>query len=112
MTDYFGGGVKVPLTENFGLWHQWIVPERPERMSPFTVDAQTLLHLKAKLTDLRLCADACPACGGETDRRPHAPDCPMEASMSLVDAMLSDEYQQVFTRARLRHLSQRAAENI
>jgi hypothetical protein len=71
-------------------------------MSQFTVDTQTLLYLKSALIDLRVRSAACPGCGRDADHTPHSPDCPLDGSMRLVDSMLSEEYQQVFTRAWFR----------
>lgn len=78
--------------------------------SPFTVDPQTLLHLKAALIDFRLRSAACPECGGDADRRPHAEKCSFGYAEYLVDCMLSDHYQRVFTRARLRQVARWATE--
>jgi hypothetical protein len=71
--------------------------------SPFTVDPQTLLHLKASLIDFRLRSTACPECGGDADRKPHAEKCSFGHAVALVDHILSDDYQKVFTSVRLRH---------
>ena len=38
--------------------------------SPFTVDPQTLLHLKAALVGFRLRTPACPECGGDVEGKP------------------------------------------
>ena len=76
--------------------------------SPFTVDPQTLLHLKAALIDFRLRSAACPECGGDAEGKPHAENCSFGYARHLVDHMLSDDYQLVFTRARLRQVARRA----
>src|SRR5260370_22040336 len=86
------GSAPVPLTANFLPCHLVFlegVPVRSgsQKMSscPFTVDPQTLLHLKSALIGFRVRTHACPECGGDADGNArHDPNCCFGQAVRLV----------------------------
>lgn len=77
---------------------------RVDQCGQFRVEDRALLYLKSKVAELRQSAEACPSCDRDTDGQPHAAGCLLERSISLVDHILSDEYQRIFTAALQRRV--------